>query len=204
MKTPLLLSLLVPTIAAAQVAPDPAPDAPPPPLVGPATPVAPVPVPVAQRPVIIVNPPAQTTTTTYTTEPAYETYVSPWNAPLFTSGALLFLGSYGGAVVVAATTEDDEIDRGNDNLYIPVAGPWLALNDRPDCTGTCDDSYETTKKVLLVADGLLQAGGVVTMIAGMLSPTEYRVARRPSYVSKKVTVSPSAGGNPGITLFGRW
>jgi hypothetical protein len=205
MKTRLLaaLTVLVPTLAVAQ-APDPNdPNAAP---VEPApTPPPPVPVPAAENPVIIVNPPAQQTTTYTTTEPQYETYTDTWNAPMFTSGALVFLGSYGASVVVAATSEDDVIDRGNDRLYVPVAGPWLALNDRPDCpveNESCD--METTKKVLLVADGVLQAGGVITMIAGLLSPTEHRVIRRPTYVSKKVTVSPSAGGNPGITLLGRF
>lgn len=202
MKTPLLaaVSLLIPSLAVAQ-APDPN-DPTVPPVVEPApTPPPPVPVPAAEKPVIIVNPPAQQTTYT-TTEPEYETYVSPWNAPMFTSGAVVFLGSYGASVVVASTSEDDQIDRGNDKLYYPVAGPWLALIDRPDCVGDCE--WETTKKGLLIADGILQAGGVLTMIGGLLSPTEYRVVRRPSYVSKKVTVSPSAGGNPGISLFGRF
>jgi len=202
MKTRLLaaIGLLVPAIASAQAPQDPAP-VPPDPNVPVVVPVDPAPPP---PPVVIVNPPP-TTTTTYMTEPSYETYTDTWNAPMFTSGALLFLGSYGGAVVVAATSENDDIDRGNDRLYIPVAGPWLALNDRPDCNDaveSCD--METTKKVLLVADGVLQAGGVITMVAGLLSPTEHRVIRRTPMVSKKVTVSPSAGGSPGISLFGRF
>lgn len=154
-------------------------------------------------PVVIVNPPPSQPVVT-TTEPEYETYTDTWNAPLFTSGALVFLGSYGASVVVAAMAEDDTVDRGNDRLYVPVVGPWLALNDRPDCpveNENCD--METTKKVLLVADGVLQAGGVVTMIAGLLSPTEHRVIRRPM-VSKKVHVSPSAGGHLGLSLSGAW
>jgi hypothetical protein len=203
MKTPLLaaLGLLVPALAVAQAPAN--PDDPNPAPVEPApTPPPPVPVPAAEQPVIIVNPPMQQTTTYETTTPEYETYVSPWNAPVFTSGAAIFLGAYGGALVVAATSEDDRIDRGNDKLYYPVAGPWLALDDRPDCVGDCD--WERAKKGLLIADGILQAGGVLTMVAGLLSPTEHRVVRRPAYVTKKVRVSPSAGGNPGISLFGQF
>jgi hypothetical protein len=201
MKTRLLatLGLLLPAIASAQA---PNPD-------DPADPNAPVPAPVEpvpqeQRPVIIVNPPP-VAPVTYTTEPQYETYTDTWNAPLFTSGALVFLGSYGASVVVAATSEDDTIDRGNDRLYVPVAGPWLALNERPDCPverESCD--METTKKVLLVADGVLQAGGVVAMVAGLLSPTEHRVIRRTPVVTRKVRVSPSAGGSLGLSLTGHW
>lgn len=187
--------LLAPAIASAQAPANPD---------DPNAPVPADPAPADQPPVVIVNPPPQAPPT-YTVEPSYETYTDTWNAPMFTSGALVFLGSYGAAVVVAATSEDDELDRGNDRLYVPVVGPWLALNDRPDCPveqESCD--METTKKVLLVADGVLQAGGVITMVAGLLSPTEHRVIRRPNYVSKKVNVSPSAGGNPGITLFGHF
>ncbi len=198
MKTRLLatIGLLVPALASAQTNPD-DPNAPAP------TPAPVDPAPTEPQPVVIVNPPPPAPV--YTEEPQYETYSDTWNAPLFTSGALVFLGSYGASVVVAATSEDDTVDRGNDRLYVPVVGPWLALNDRPDCPveqESCD--METTKKVLLVADGVLQAGGVVTMIAGLLSPTEHRVIRRTPVVSKKVNVSPSAGGNPGITLFGHF
>ena len=182
---------MVPAVALAQpVTDDPA---------DPAAPTAETP-----PPVVIVNPPPPTTTTV-TTTPEYETYTDTWNAPLFTSGALVFLGSYGASVVVAAMAEDDTVDRGSDRLYVPVVGPWLALNDRPDCPveqESCD--METTKKVLLVADGVLQAGGVVTMIAGLLSPTEHRVIRRPQMVSKKVRVTPSAGGHLGLSLSGNW
>jgi hypothetical protein len=49
---------------------------------------------------------------------------------------------------------------------------------------------------------VLQAGGVVTMVAGLLSPTEHHVIRRPSVSAKGVHVSPTAGGNPGLTVFG--
>jgi hypothetical protein len=171
----------------------------------PTDPNAPVPTPIdpTPAPTVIVNPPPPAPV--YTTEPEYETHTSAWNAPMFTTGALVFLGSYGASVIVAASTEDDEVDRGNDRLYVPVVGPWLALNDRPDCPieqESCD--METTKKVLLVLDGVLQAGGVVTMVAGLLSPTEYRVVKRPAVVSGKVHVSPTAGANPGISLFGHF
>lgn len=194
MQTRIALSLLamVPAVALAQN----------PPADDPAD--APAPPPTAPPPVVIVNPPPPPVVTTIQ-EPEYETYTDTWNAPLFTSGALVFLGSYGASVVVAATSEDDTVDRGNDRLYVPVIGPWLALDERPDCpveNEACD--METTKKVLLVADGVLQAGGVVTMIAGLLSPTEHRVIRRPTMVSKKVRVSPSAGGHLGLSVSGAW
>ncbi|MDQ3368507.1 MAG: hypothetical protein M3680_24025 [Myxococcota bacterium] len=192
-----LATLLVPAGALAQAPDQDDPDAPPPATVEP----APAPAP----PVVIVNPPPRTMVVTQI-EPGYETYTDTWNAPLFTSGALVFLASYGASVIVAANYADDEVDRGSDRLYVPVVGPWLALKDRPDCPIANEDcDLETTKKVLLVADGVLQAGGVVTMIAALLSPTQHRVATRPMTTSKKVRVSPSAsGGNAGVSIFGRF
>lgn len=203
-----LAALLVPAVASAQSPdpnhpnnPAPQPQDPAPTTVEPVT--SPTTAPPASDPVVIVNPPPRTVITPV--EPQYETYTDNWNAPVFTSGALVFLGSYGASIAVAAASEDDSVDRGNDRLYVPVVGPWLALNARPDCpieNEQCD--METTKKVLLVADGILQAGGVVTMIAGLLQPTEHRVLRRP-VASKKVHVTPTAAyGGAGVNVFGRF
>jgi hypothetical protein len=198
MKTRLvaLAALLIPSIALAQ-APDPNDPNTPPPVV-----VEPAPEP---PPAVIINPPPEAPRTVVVT-PEYETYTDSWNAAVFTSGALLFAASYGTAVAVAASSEGDAIDRGNSRLYVPVVGPWLALNDRPDCpieNASCD--RETTKKVLLVADGILQAGGVITMITGLLVPAEHRVLTRPARVSTKIHVAPSAAASgPGLLVFGRF
>ncbi|MDQ3300578.1 MAG: hypothetical protein M3619_28695 [Myxococcota bacterium] len=201
-----LATLLAPALAVAQ-APDLDPNAPPPapqPMPQESPQPAPQPMtvdpPPAQPPVVIVNPPPRAMVITET-EPQYETYTDTWNAQVFASGAVLFLASYGASVAVAAMSEDDTIDRGNDRLYIPVAGPWLALRDRPDCEVDCD--MENLKKGLLIADGVFQAGGVVAMVSGLLSPSEHRVQRTP-ISTRKVRVSPSAGGSPGLTLFGRF
>src|SRR5688572_4776021 len=107
-----IAALLLPAVAAAQpLDPDDPtdPNAPQPVTVEPSQAPAPA------APVVVVNPPPPAPT--YTAEPSYETYTSPWNAPMFTSGAIVFLGSYGAALVVAATSEDDVVDRGNDRLY---------------------------------------------------------------------------------------
>jgi hypothetical protein len=156
------------------------------------------------NPVVILDPPPPAKKAP--PPPAdFETRTSPWNAPVFTTGAIVFAGSYGGAVVTAAASEDDTIDRGNRKLFIPIVGPWLALEARPDCPRTPNESCdnETTKKGLLVLDGVLQAGGVITMITGLLSPTEHLV-RRPMTVSKKVRVSPTAGGHLGLSVYGHF
>lgn len=97
------------------------------------------------------------------TDQTYQT----WNAPLFTGGVVLFGASYGGAVI-AASQSDNEAD---DRLYVPVVGPWLDLADRGDCNienDACDE--QTTEKVLIVADGIFQAGGAALMIGSFLFP----------------------------------
>lgn len=204
-----LAAALVPTAlgtATAQPEGDPIPPetAPPPPESDPTTQPAPTPAP---PPVVIVNPPPAEQKT-YTTEiPRYETYYESWNRPMFTTGAILFLGSYGAALVVAGTSEDDAIDRGNDQLYIPIAGPWMALNDRPDCDALNDCDNEEWKKGLLIADGVVQAVGAGTMIAGLLQPRETRVLTNP-VASRSFRVTPTAslgrGTGPGLVVAGRF
>lgn len=136
--------------------------------------------------------------------PTYETIYDDYDKPVFLGGALTFLGSYGTSVVVAASAGDREKDNGIDRLYIPVAGPWLALAERGDCTatdGTCD--WDTTKKVLLVVDGVFQAGGVIAMIHGALQPSSHRVVTQTSSVRITPTVVGQSAG-AGLSVFGRF
>jgi hypothetical protein len=120
-----------------------------------------------QQPVVVVNPePRPARTTIVQPPPSYE--VEQWNAPVFATGALVFAASYGASVIVASTSDHPGADR----LYVPVIGPWLALNDWGNCPieqPRCDEN--TTEKVLLVADGVFQAAGVITMVTGLLTPT---------------------------------
>ncbi len=80
---------------------------------------------------------------------------------------------------------------------MPVVGPWLALNDWGDCPieqPRCDKN--TTDKVLLVADGVFQGAGVITMITGLLSPTHSTVYANGGVakVDTKVHVTPTHNG----------
>jgi hypothetical protein len=108
---------------------------------------------------VIVTPPPPGGTTDVT----YQT----WNSNLFIGGAVLFGAAYGAAVVGASQS-----DRSADNrLYVPLLGPWLDLADRGDCPveqQSCDN--ETTMKVLIIGDGILQAAGVFMMVDAALFP----------------------------------
>lgn len=156
------------------------------------TPPAPAPAPQAQTPVVVVPPQSPTTTTVIDREPEGTEVYSAWNAPVFATGAVVFAGSYGASAIVAGTSDH----AGADRLYVPVVGPWLALNDWGDCPieqARCDDN--TTDKVLLVADGVFQGAGVITMITGILSPSHSTVySTQTAKLDTKVHVTPTHNG----------
>jgi hypothetical protein len=202
-----LSAALVPALAQAQTAPDqpydpnnPPPDQPQPQQAPPPAP-APAPAPVPQTnapntPVVVVNPtqPAPLPQPVEP-EPGEEVYDS-YNAPVFATGALVFAGSYGASAIVADTSTHPGADR----LYVPLVGPWLALNDWGNCPidqPRCDTN--TTDKVLLVADGVFQAASVITMLDGLIAPSSHRVLTRT--VDTKVHVTPTGHG---IALFGHF
>lgn len=78
---------------------------------------------------------------------------------LLTTGLATFGFGWSAALYVGATSTRDT-DRG---LVVPLAGPWIALGARGACEGgACGD--EGTYKALLVADGVVEAGGAAQMI----------------------------------------
>lgn len=143
------------------------------------------------------------TASTYAPQRDYVTrqYVTP-NAALITSGVIMFGASYGASVVVASQSNH----AGDDQLYIPVAGPWLDLANRGTCRSTVDFSCdnETTNKVLLVADGVFQGLGVLQILGGLIFPeTHTEILSRP--IAKGVHISPTAGrGGAGLTAYGKF
>jgi hypothetical protein len=160
---------------------------------------APAPQPQAQTPVVVVNPdqqPAHTTVITH--DPETTTVADAWNAPVFATGALVFAGSYGASAIVAGSSDHVGADR----LYVPVVGPWLALNDWGDCPieqPRCDRN--TTDKVLLVADGVFQGAGLITMVTGLLAPTSHTVYVAPHTASTSAKLTPTHNG---FALVGRF
>ncbi|HEX4446112.1 MAG TPA: hypothetical protein VH044_05225 [Polyangiaceae bacterium] len=109
-------------------------------------------------------PPAATRAT-----PVEEVSYAPPNRAILAGGIAGFLGAYIPSFIVALANGNSF----DNQLYIPVAGPWMDLAKRPTCgTGptqiSCvtEDAYE----VLLVVDGVFQALGVGAIALGALTP----------------------------------
>lgn len=83
------------------------------------------------------------------------------NRPLLVTGAGIFLVSYGASVVTAAVSPLDA----DENLYIPVVGPWLDLDERPD-----NLENEDLNKALIITSGVAQGAGVLVALSSLIIP----------------------------------
>lgn len=79
------------------------------------------------------------------------------NVPLLVTSTTVFAAGYVPAIVGAALS-----DRGDDDLYIPVAGPWLTYKNGPDETGG--------QKTLLIVNGATQMVGALGMLSSFFVP----------------------------------
>lgn len=118
------------------------------------------------------------------------------NKPLLITGSALLVTGYVPALIVSQTS-DRPIDR--DKLVIPVVGPWMNLADRD-----CDDracGNEDRNKALLIADGVVQGAGALSVVLSLLLPGKttqnwYLIGDTqvgPMYVSKSVYGLGAAG-----------
>jgi hypothetical protein len=117
-------------------------------------------------------------------EAEVKTTTSPPNVPLLASGLFVLAGSYVPSVLVAAANNRSY----DNNLYIPVVGPWMNLAARPACGGLGQTSCSTEGgfKALLIIDGIAQAIGAVGTIAGLVSPqTRTTAIARTAQADKK-------------------
>lgn len=95
-----------------------------------------------------------------TSEPLLDTETTrmTWpNVPLLATGATVLAASYIPAIVGGAIS-----DRGDNDLYIPVAGPWMTLAQGP--------SEKNSWKALLVADGAVQGVGALMFLTSFFIP----------------------------------
>jgi hypothetical protein len=99
------------------------------------------------------------------------TFYQPPNRPLLIGGLIAFGAGYVPSVIIAA-----EANTTFDNyLYIPIVGPWLDLANRPQCGGTFQPrcSTETGRKIVLAANGVLQAAGAAAIVLGLALPGKH-------------------------------
>jgi len=107
----------------------------------------------------VVVPANNVTATTETTEA---------NTPAIATGAVTFGLFYGAAAVAAEMSDSDSPDR---RLFVPVVGPWLDLSDQPTCpVGEQQCDRTTTRKILIGADGAMQAIGLAVAVYGIFTP----------------------------------
>jgi hypothetical protein len=115
------------------------------------------------------------------------------NRSLLHSGIFVLGVPYVTSVIVATGSSHS----GDDNLYIPVAGPWMDLANRGHCGGfgeaTCDN--ETTNKVLLVVDGIFQGIGALDIVGAFVFPETRTVSV--SSLPPRVVVAPAYWGKSG-------
>lgn len=130
---------------------------------------------------------------TYGPEPEFEaeaTSRSFPNVPLLTTSAMAFTIAYVPAVIGGAVS-----DRNDDDLYIPVAGPWMTLANDP--------SETTGQKVLLVVNGAVQGIGALGMLASFFVP-QTRTKNWYTIGKSDVQLTPSMLGTYGLTASGRF
>jgi hypothetical protein len=81
------------------------------------------------------------------------------------SGVFLLGVPYVSSIVVAATSDH----KGDQHLYVPVAGPWMDLSDR-SCQPAQVCKNEGLYKGLLIANGVFQGVGALEIVGAFLFP----------------------------------
>ena len=122
-------------------------------------------------------------------------------AGLVLSGLITFGFAYVPSVMIAGEG-NVTADR---RLFVPIAGPWLDMHDRPACgpIGPSCDS-ESVNQALLVVDGVLQGLAVVEVLAGLatLAQDDSSEAVKPKNTGLHVTPAQFGAGGYGLATFG--
>lgn len=100
------------------------------------------------------------------------------NRPLMLTSTLVFTAAYVPVVLVAAFSKEDTTD----NLYIPVAGPWLEIAREP---------VNPANTAALAISGAFQGLGALGMITSLMVP-ERRTSRWYLLGNKRVAFAPVA------------
>jgi hypothetical protein len=136
------------------------------------------------------------------------------NPPLFVAGLTSLAIGYAPALGVAIGSDH----KGDDQLFIPVVGPWLDIGKR-GCSGvtvpTGDGPFEVAsgqncgssdiETAALIADGTIQGLGILQVVASLFVP-EKRVTVVGSSQKPSFAVAPTsfAGRGAGAVAAGRF
>jgi hypothetical protein len=131
--------------------------------------------------------------TVTTREPAPQATRPNWAAVW--SGVGIFALSYVPAAVVGAES-GLSADRA---LFVPLAGPWIDFTQRGGCGPGVPCNSELTDEWLLLADGVLQAAGAITLVVGFLTKSHKTTTPR-SGLGPTVHVSPGRLGTAGYGM----
>jgi hypothetical protein len=118
---------------------------------------------------------------------------------LFSSGLVMFGGTYTASAVVAGTSNH----AGDKALYAPLVGPWIDFANR--CPGPAPCGSDTGSKVLLGFDGVFQGIGALTLVSSFFLMPSRRgrvVARSESPLTFRVLPASLGRGAPGLTAIG--
>lgn len=122
----------------------------------------PTPTPVTSDPSLTVAPSAPMLEEPVIDPRTYSSSVP--NTPLLVTGLVMFGSSYGASAIAGGVTDRES----DDNLYYPVVGPWMALDER-DCTANpC--SNKTLHTTLLIGSGIVQGLGALGMALSLVIP----------------------------------
>jgi hypothetical protein len=124
---------------------------------------------------------------------------------MLASGIITFGVTYGAGAIVAATSPLST----DQQMFVPIAGPWMDLVNRPGCGGDSGRSCstETAYKVLLVADGIGQAIGALTIVEAFLNPETVTTthsttaSEKPSF---RMTPASMGAGGYGMVALGNF
>lgn len=113
------------------------------------------------------------------------------NRPLMLTSTLVFTAAYVPVVLVRAFSKEDSTD----NLYIPVAGPWLELAREP---------VNAANTAALAISGVFQGLGALGMVTSLMVP-ERRTSRWYLLGNKRVALAPVASPFAyGVSAAGRF
>jgi hypothetical protein len=135
------------------------------------------------------------------------------NPPIFSSGVSAFTVGYVPAVVAGFISDH----KGDDNLFIPVVGPWLDLGNR-SCSGatlsTDNGPFEIAsgkhcgtsdiETFALIASGVFQGVGALGIVASFVVPARAVVVADPKKPSLAIAPSSFGGRGAGAVVAGQF